>query len=69
MFSSDEMLMLDLTDQSPASTHMPTTETTLERADFTLQLLMFVTAEKERGMFVISFFPVFVSCCPPGFKQ
>ena len=25
-------------------------ETTLERADFTLQLLMFVTAEKERRM-------------------
>ena len=28
-------------------------ETTLERADFTLHLLMFVTAEKEREMFII----------------
>ena len=28
-------------------------ETTLERADFTLQLLMFVTSEKERRMFTI----------------
>ena len=28
-------------------------ETTLERADFTLQLLMFVTAEKDREMFLI----------------
>ena len=35
-------------------------ETTLERADFTLQLLMFVTADKERT--------VFVSCCPRNFK-
>ena len=33
-----------------------TKETTLERADFTLQLSMFVTAEKERRMFII-FFP------------
>ena len=28
-------------------------ETTLERADFTLQLLMFVTVEKGRVMFII----------------
>ena len=45
-----------------------TKETALERADFTLHLLMFVTAEKERTMFIISFFPVFVSCCPRNFK-
>ena len=38
-------------------------ETTLKRADFTLQLLMFVTAEKERRMFIIFFF-----CCPRGFQ-
>ena len=31
-------------------------ETTLQRADITLQLLMFVTAEKEGQMFII-FFP------------
>ena len=30
-------------------------ETTLERADFTLQQLMFVTAEKERRLFIIFF--------------
>ena len=37
--------------------HPPVTtnETTLERADFTLQLLLFVTAEKE-GQILISFF-------------
>ena len=44
-------------------------ETTLERADFTLQLLMFVTAEKERRMFIIFSLSIFVSCCPRGFKQ
>ena len=44
-------------------------ETTLERADFTLQLLMFVTAEKEGQMFIIFFFfSFFVSYCPHGFK-
>ena len=30
-------------------------ETTLERADFSLQLFMFVTAEKEEQMFLILF--------------
>ena len=44
-------------------------ETTLERADSTFQLLMFVTAEKERKMFIISFLSSFVSCCPRSFKQ
>ena len=34
-------------------------ETTLERADFTLQLLMFVTAEKEGQMFIIVFLSIF----------
>ena len=34
-------------------------ETTLERADFTLQLLMFVTAEKEGQMFLIFFLSSF----------
>ena len=34
-------------------------ETTLERADFTLQLLMFVTAEKERRIFTIFFLSSF----------
>ena len=45
-----------------------TKETVLERADFTLQLLMFVTAEKERRMFIIFFLSIFVSCCPRGFQ-
>ena len=39
--------------QNPAITQVYPKETTLERADFTLQLLMFVTAEKERRMFTI----------------
>ena len=36
-------------------------ETTLERADFTLQLLMFVTGDKEGQMFIIFFLPIFLS--------
>ena len=40
-----------------SSTH--TKETTLERADFTLQLLMFVTAEKEGQMIIIFFLSIF----------
>ena len=42
-------------------------ETTLERADFTLQLLMFVTAEKEieRVMFIIFFLFIFLSAVVP----
>ena len=35
-----------------------TKETTLERADFTLKLLMFVTAEKERVMFIVFFLSI-----------
>ena len=42
-------------------------ETTLERADFTLQLLMFVTAEKERRMFVILFISIFCQLLSPRF--
>ena len=38
-------------------------ETTLERADFTLLLQMFVTAEKERVVLIKKISPVFVSCC------
>ena len=34
-------------------------ETTLERADFTLQLSMFVTAEKEGKIFMIFFLSIF----------
>ena len=37
-----------------------TKETTLERADFTLQLSMFVTEEKETEMFLIIFLSI---CC------
>ena len=36
-------------------------ETTLERADFTLQLLMFVTADKEGQLFIII---LLSSLCP-----
>ena len=43
-------------------------ETTLERADFTLQLLLFVTMDKERRMFIIFFLSSFFSCCPRDFK-
>ena len=40
-------------------------ETTLERADFTLQLLLFVTAEKERRMFTIFFLSSFCQLLSP----
>ena len=42
-------------------------ETTLERADFTLQLLIFVTAEKEGQMFIIFFLPIFGQLLSPRF--
>ena len=44
-------------------------ETTFYRDDFALQLLMFVTAEKEGQLFLNFFLSFFVSCCPRGFKQ
>ena len=40
-------------------------ETTLERADFTLQLLLFVTAEKEGQMFIIFFLSSFCQVLSP----
>ena len=40
-------------------------ETTLERDDFNLQLLMFVTAEKEREMFIIFFLSIFCQLLSP----
>ena len=42
-------------------------ETTLERADFALQLSMFVTAEKEREMFITSFPSSFCRLLSPRF--
>ncbi len=42
-------------------------ETTLERVDFTLQLLKFVTEEKERRMFTIFFLSSFCQMLPPPF--
>ena len=42
-------------------------ETTLERADFALQLSMFVTAEKEREMFIIFFLSSFCQLLSPRF--
>ena len=42
-----------------------TKETTLERADFTLQLLMFVTAEKERRRFITLFISSFCQLLSP----
>ena len=44
-----------------------TKETTLERADFTLQLLMFVTAEKQGQMFIFFFLSIFCQLLSPGF--
>ena len=44
-------------------------ETTLERAHFTLQLLMFVTQEKERKLFTIFFFSIFRQLLSRNFKQ
>ena len=44
-----------------------TKETTLERNDFALQLLMFVTAEKERRMFIIFFLSNFCQLLSPQF--
>ena len=41
---------------------------TLERADFTLQLLMFVTVEKERDMFIIFFLSCFCQLLSLGFE-
>ena len=43
-------------------------ETTLERADFTRQLLMFETAEKERGIFIISRLSVVCHLFPHIFR-
>ena len=44
-------------------------ETRLERADFTLQLSMFVTKEKEGVMFIIFYLPSFCQLLsPPDFK-
>ena len=42
-------------------------ETTLERADFAIQLLMFVTAEKEGQMFIIFFLSTFYQVLSPQF--
>ena len=42
-------------------------ETTLERADFTLQMLMFETAEKEARMFIIYFLSSFCQLLSPQF--
>ena len=42
-----------------------TKETTLERADFTLELWMFVTAEKEREMLIIFFLLSFCQLLSP----
>ena len=42
-------------------------ETTLERADFTLQLFMFVTTEKERRMFTIFFLSSICQLLSPWF--
>ena len=44
-----------------------TKETTFESADFALQLLMFVTAEKEGQMFIIFYLPIFCRLLSPLF--
>ena len=40
-------------------------ETTFQRADFALQLLMFVPAEKEGHTFIIFFLSIFLSAVVP----
>ena len=40
----------------------------IDRADFTLQLLMFVTAEKEGQMFIILFLSSFCQLLSPQFQ-
>ena len=42
-------------------------ETTKERADFTVQLFMFVDAEKEEIMFIIFFLSIFRQLMSPWF--
>ena len=42
-------------------------ETTLERADFILQLLMFVTAAKEKRMYTFFFLSSFCQLLSPRF--
>ena len=44
-----------------------TKETKLERAEFTLQLFMFVTAEKEGQMFITFFLSIFCRLLSPRF--
>ena len=55
-----------LVQRRPASVQS-SKETKLERDDFTLQLLMFVTAEKERLMFIILFLSIFCQLLFPRF--
>ena len=43
-------------------------ETTLERADFTLQLLMFVTEEKGKEIFIVFFLSTFCQLLFPQFQ-
>ena len=58
---------VDIVRQLLFTTLMSTKENTLERADFTLQLSMFVTAEKERRMFIIFFLSIFCQLLSPRF--
>ena len=48
-----------------SASYIQNKETTLERADLTLQLSIFVTAEKERGMIIILFFSSFCQLLYP----
>ena len=43
-------------------------ETTFQRADFALQLLMFVTEEKEGEMFIFFFLSIFCQLMSPQLK-
>ena len=43
-------------------------ETTFQRDDFAVQLLMFVTEEKEGQMFIIFLFSIFCQLLSPRFK-
>ena len=58
---------LTTTNNNSSADFLHVKETTLERVDFTLQLLMFVTAEKERRMFIIFFISSFCQRLSPRF--
>ena len=66
-YSAKTDAVINLLQISLAGMYVSTKETTLERADFALQLSMFVTAEKEWEMFTIFFLSSFCQLLSPRF--